>query len=303
MPVLLLDPNEAVCLDFASQDYAEVRKGMIGEDVDEEAAIALLVNAWNVNNAAEKVLWARQRREQEAAQRENERQVRGEDEHRLAARGLEEEAARNEERKKYKNKYMDVSMAPPPMALPEILSTYATSRLQKGLYIELWYFTNKGLDFALKTSNAMDDNTVVQSIDKDRNAVWVTAAASKGSKTVQEDKDLSWEQLSIAIPRFLDAVTTRLRDTALGHPRTPSRPPQHPAAAVPPPTALPPSRAPGFPKAPTLTPAITASTLIDPTQPRSPAPTLPDPTSAATRITITPGDHFRRSSQHPTSDH
>ncbi|KAG6894584.1 hypothetical protein C0992_005501 [Termitomyces sp. T32_za158] len=89
--------------------------------------------------------------------------------------------------------------------------------------------------------------------------------------------------------------------------RTPSRPPHHPAAAVPPPTALPPSQAPGSPEAPTLTPAITASTLIDPTQPRSPAPTLPDPTSAATRITITPGDHsgdhFRHSSRHPTSDH
>ncbi|KAG6881764.1 hypothetical protein C0992_000244, partial [Termitomyces sp. T32_za158] len=102
-------------------------------------------------------------------------------------------------------------------------------------------------------------------------------------------------------------VTTRLRDTAPGHPRTPSRPPHHPAAAVPPPTALPPSRAPGFPEAPTLTPAITASTLIDPTQLQSPAPTLPDPTSAATRITITPGDHsgdhFRHSSRHPTSDH
>ncbi|KAG6873028.1 hypothetical protein C0992_009152 [Termitomyces sp. T32_za158] len=40
-----------------------------------------------------------------------------------------------------------------------------------------------------------------------------------------------------------------------------------------------------FPGAPTLTLAITASTLIDPTQPQSPASTLPDPTGAATRIT------------------
>ncbi|KAG6870397.1 hypothetical protein C0992_000195, partial [Termitomyces sp. T32_za158] len=79
----------------------------------------------------------------------------------------------------------------------------------------------------------------------------------------------------------LFCVTTRLWDTAPGHPCTSSRPPHHPVATVPLPTAL----LPGSPEAPTLTPAITASTLIDPAQPRSPAPTLPDPTRAATRIT------------------
>ncbi|KAG6894158.1 hypothetical protein C0992_007284 [Termitomyces sp. T32_za158] len=206
MPVLVLDPNEAIRLDFTSQDYAEVCNGMISKDIDEKAAIALLVNAWNMNNAAEKVIWARQRREQEDAQRENERQAQEENEQRMAVRGLEEEAARNEERKKYKNKYMDVSMAPPPMTPPEILSAYVTTRLQKGLYVELWYFTNEGLDYALKMSTALDDDTMVQSIDKDGNAIWVTAAASKGSKTIQDDKNLLWEQLSVAIPCFLDTI-------------------------------------------------------------------------------------------------
>ncbi|KAG6886775.1 hypothetical protein C0992_002437 [Termitomyces sp. T32_za158] len=206
MPVLVLDPNKAIRPDFASQDYVEVHNGMISEDIDKEVAIVLLVNAWNVNNAVEKVIWARQRRKQEDAQRENERQAQEENEQRMAVRGLEEEAARNKERKKYKNKYMDVSMAPPPMTPPKILSAYATTCLQKGLYVELWYFTNEGLDYALKTSTALDDDTVVQSIDKDGNAIWVTAAASKGSKTVQDNKNLLWEQLLVMIPRFLDAI-------------------------------------------------------------------------------------------------
>ncbi|KAG6894379.1 hypothetical protein C0992_006357 [Termitomyces sp. T32_za158] len=59
-----------------------------------------------------------------------------------------------------------------------------------------------------------------------------------------------------------------------------------------------------FPETPALTPAISASTLIDPTQLRSPASTLPD-------LTVPPpaspgdhsGDHFRHPGRHPKTDH
>lgn len=206
MPELTSNPNEATCPDFASDDYAEARNVMIGENVDEAAAIVLLVNAWNANNAAERIIWARQRRELEEAERERERQAREETQHREEEQGVEEDAARSEERKKHKNKYTMVSMAPPPILPPEILPAYATTRLQKGLYVELWYFTNEGLDYALKTSSTVDENALIQAVDKDGGAVWTTAAASRGSKAALDDRDLSWDQFSIAIPRFLDAI-------------------------------------------------------------------------------------------------
>ncbi|KAG6883972.1 hypothetical protein C0992_007301, partial [Termitomyces sp. T32_za158] len=61
---------------------------------------------------------------------------------------------------------------------------------------------------------------------------------------------------------------------------------------------------PKFPETPALTPAISASTLIDPTQPRSPASTLPDPTAPPP---ASPGDHFgnhfRHPGRHPKTDH
>ncbi|KAG6875260.1 hypothetical protein C0992_004531 [Termitomyces sp. T32_za158] len=61
---------------------------------------------------------------------------------------------------------------------------------------------------------------------------------------------------------------------------------------------------PKFPKTPALTPAISASTLIDPTQPQSPASALPDPTAPPP---ASPGDHsgdhFRHPGRHPKTDH
>ncbi|KAG6886737.1 hypothetical protein C0992_002599, partial [Termitomyces sp. T32_za158] len=53
---------------------------------------------------------------------------------------------------------------------------------------------------------------------------------------------------------------------------------------------------PKFSETPALTPAISASTLIDPTQPRSPASTLLDPTAPPP---APPGDHSGDHFRHP----
>ncbi|KAG6884038.1 hypothetical protein C0992_007136 [Termitomyces sp. T32_za158] len=61
---------------------------------------------------------------------------------------------------------------------------------------------------------------------------------------------------------------------------------------------------PKFPETSALTPAISASTLIDPTQPQSPASTLPDLTAPPP---ASPGDHssdhFHHPGRHPKTDH
>lgn len=114
--------------------------------------------------------------------------------------------ARNEERKRHKNKYTIVLMAPPPILPLEILPAYTMSHLQKGLYVEMWYFTNKGLECMLKTSSTLDENMLVQLVDRDGGAVWTMAMAARGLKTALDDRELTWDQFSIAIPRFVDAI-------------------------------------------------------------------------------------------------
>lgn len=66
------NPNEVTCPNFTLEDYTEACNAMIGENIDEAAAIVMLVNVWNTNNAAEKVIWARQRHELEETGREEE---------------------------------------------------------------------------------------------------------------------------------------------------------------------------------------------------------------------------------------
>ncbi|KAG6874877.1 hypothetical protein C0992_006119 [Termitomyces sp. T32_za158] len=206
MPELIINPNEAIRPNFASEDYTAARNALIGGNIDEAAAVALLENAWNANNVAEREIWARQRRAEGEAEREREQQEREARERREEARMQDEENARSEERKKYKTKYTEIIMLPPPDAPPEILPTYATTRLQKGQYVEMWYFTNEGLDYGLRSASSADENALVQSVDKEGTAIWTAAAASKGAKAALDDRDLTWDQLSIAIPRFLDAI-------------------------------------------------------------------------------------------------
>ncbi|KAG6886935.1 hypothetical protein C0992_001572 [Termitomyces sp. T32_za158] len=206
MPNIIVDPNEAVCPDFAAENFATARNALINENVNEEVAINILTSAWRANNALDREVWNRQRQEREEEQALMQRRAAEEQQQRAEAREMEEEAIRREERRKHKNKYTPLTRVPPPSNPPEILPSYATARLQKGQFVEMWYFTNEGMDYALKTSTTTDENAMVQTIDRDGNAMWVPAAASRGSKSATDDRDLTWEQLLVAIPRFLDAI-------------------------------------------------------------------------------------------------
>ncbi|KAG6806178.1 hypothetical protein H0H92_012414 [Tricholoma furcatifolium] len=66
MPRLTIDPNTAIRPDFSSEDYADARAALISEDIDEGAAVAMLNKSWDASNAAEKAIWNRQLRADEA---------------------------------------------------------------------------------------------------------------------------------------------------------------------------------------------------------------------------------------------
>ncbi|KAG6825455.1 hypothetical protein H0H92_003650 [Tricholoma furcatifolium] len=203
---LTVNPNDAIRPDFASDDFAEARVALISDTIDNDGAVALLQKSWDAANAAEKAMWERQiradieasdaavRQDQDLRQREEEQ------------RRHEAETALAEERKKNRVKYIELSEAPPPITPPEILPTYATSRLQKGQYVELWYFTNEGIASGLKHAGSVDENAMAQSVDKDGVVTWIPAVAAKALREAKADRDLSWEQLLVASPRFIEAI-------------------------------------------------------------------------------------------------
>ncbi|KAG6809116.1 hypothetical protein H0H92_001560 [Tricholoma furcatifolium] len=207
MPRLLINPNEVECPDFNSEDYAQARADLISDTVDNETAIVTLVAAWNASNRAERAMWERQVQADAeiAATREQESRDRR-DQHE-ADRRLEEEVAKTEDQKKNRSKYLELADVPPPVTPPEIFPTYATTRLQKGQYVELWYFTNEGIAHGMKTAQTVNENAMVQSIEADGSVTWTPAAALRtASREVKPDCDLSWEQFLVAYPRFLDEI-------------------------------------------------------------------------------------------------
>ncbi|KAG6876089.1 hypothetical protein C0993_005612, partial [Termitomyces sp. T159_Od127] len=202
------NPHEQVCPDFASDAYAEARNAMREENdaLDDAAVVIMLTQAWNATNRVDRAAWDNSAREQE--QREAQRALveEGEREREAAARAQEERVEAGEEMKKNRLKYLDIPMRPPPTLPVEIPSRYAISKLQKGQYVELWYFTNAGLKYAKSSEATVDDDGMVAVAGKDGTLDWIPAAATKDSKSVVADRMLTWEDFTVAVRRILFAM-------------------------------------------------------------------------------------------------
>ena len=118
----------------------------------------------------------------------------------------EQEALCKEEMKKNKIKYIPIPDQPMPTTMPVFTSNYALKKMEKGLYIELWYYTNKGLDNAMKTSTTVNDDAIVISWKPDRSTTWETAASTRDSNKVINNRNIPWEDFCQAVPRMLIAM-------------------------------------------------------------------------------------------------
>lgn len=165
----------------------------------------LLRNIWEANNNAVKVLW-QQQLDADREQQEH-RQCLDEDEQdRLNQEKVEEEeAARKEERKKNKFKFIPILEAGIPDDPVITPCAYALKKLDKGEYVELWYFTNDGLDEA-KHKKTVDDDAMILSTLADGSTAWVSAASTRSTRSVVNDENLPFEEFCQACPRFLSAI-------------------------------------------------------------------------------------------------
>ncbi|KAG6838761.1 hypothetical protein C0991_008691, partial [Blastosporella zonata] len=191
--------------DFALEDYAEARNAMINKATDNEAAIIHMEATWTVTNTVEKRIWARQIQADLDQAKEVEQGAQDLRERELIQQCHKNEFAAAKERKKNRAKYQDVSEEAPPITAPEIISAYVTTRLHRGQYVKLWYFTNEGMAWGIN-AGPINKNALTQIVDSDGNISWALTTTTKVAKDVKKDRDLSWEQLLIATPRFLEAI-------------------------------------------------------------------------------------------------
>ena len=161
MPRIHSNPALSECPDFASPTYAEARAPLVNLQVNEAQAIQLLRAVWSAGNEADKLRWQVQCEEDEASRLEQ-ACVHSEAETLKAQAEIDKaEAIRKEEIKKNKSKYIPIPDRDVPSVARVVASNYASSRMDKGLYVELWYYTNTGLDEAFRNSNTVDNEAMI----------------------------------------------------------------------------------------------------------------------------------------------
>ena len=206
MPRIQFDPALLECPDFASPTYAAARAPLVNDNTTEEQAIQRLRVIWSAGNEADKITWQAQNEEDDIARADRLR-IQTEADVLKAQTEIEEaEALRKEEMKKNKSKYIPIPDRDVPSVARVVASNYAVRKMEKGLYVELWYYTNAGLDEAFRNSNTVDDEAMIMVRLPNGSTSWVPAASSRTSSGVIEDRYILWEDFCQAAPRMIIAM-------------------------------------------------------------------------------------------------
>ena len=206
MPRIQFDPALLECPDFASPIYEAVRAPLVNPDVTEAQAIVFLRAIWLAGNEAEKVKWQTQSNEDEAARADQICVHLEADALRAQAEVDEADSLKKEEMKKNKSKYIPIPDRDVPSIARVIASNFAIKKMEKGLYVELWYYTNAGLDNAFRNSNTLDDEAMIMIRLPDGSSSWAPASSSRTTSNLTEDRNILWEDFCQAAPRMIVAM-------------------------------------------------------------------------------------------------
>jgi hypothetical protein len=178
----------------------------INANTTKQQAIQLLRDIWTAGNDADKVRWQLQLDKDEAALVEQ-RRLQTQSNNLVAQTKVEEaEAARKDELKKNKSKYLPILDRDVPSISPVIVFSYMVRKMEKGLFFELWYYINAGLDEALHNSNLVNDKAMVMLQLPNGSTSWVPAASARTASGVINNKNILWEDFCQAAPHMIIAM-------------------------------------------------------------------------------------------------
>ncbi|KAJ7734422.1 hypothetical protein B0H16DRAFT_1327555 [Mycena metata] len=199
MPRILFDPSLETCPDYSSETYDAIRSKFITETVDEDAAAAVLAEAWHTDRDLRKEAWDEQ--VQDDAEREAEAVQQRADE--AAAEKAEAEAERAKKRPKLPA--FDAKATVPNVLQPRP-SNFAKHKVAAFEYVDLWYFTVEGCRDAdsIRSGSAADEAFGLTQSD---NLLELKPMSSyKAAKRVVRDEDLTWSQVAIAATGLLQEM-------------------------------------------------------------------------------------------------
>ncbi|KAF9232441.1 hypothetical protein BU15DRAFT_55021 [Melanogaster broomeanus] len=187
MPPDTINPHNVEAPNYASERFRAARQPLVDDfHITHEQAAQRLTAIWEAQNALDREEWNLQQEElAEAARLEQEQRLRQE-EGRQRAADEEQELAKQEERKNNRNKFLPYN--------------------KKGDYVELYYFTNKGLAEAEASSRLTDDDAFALMRNENGHHSFIPIAAAKVKDSIIPDKDLTWVEFDEAAPRLLQAM-------------------------------------------------------------------------------------------------
>ncbi|KAG1800503.1 hypothetical protein EV424DRAFT_1332165 [Suillus variegatus] len=181
------DPSLLICPDFLTDTYQTSRASLVTPTITEEQAADLLRTVWVTTNNALRVQWQQQLIEDECLQAEQRHLAEEAAERVQQTLRLEEETTKADERKKNRSKHLPIPMRP-------------------RHYVELYYWTNLGIQDAHSTYHTRDDEGLLPTTTADGTTTWVTAAGAKPSSAVIADRNLSTVEFAQAVPQMISAL-------------------------------------------------------------------------------------------------
>lgn len=199
------DPNSLQSPDFSTQEWEAARDEIIAgnPNTDHVNAAALLAVGWKATNNEQKRRWTIQQAadlQEEQARTDQQQADKTQDEE--DRERLKTDAA-DEERKKYKQKFIPIPDRP--LSVDFVIHSIADSArttLRKGDLVELYFCTPLGIQAALSNPKRMLEASAIGQ-DEDGNLTLTSKAALQAVKGLTQDDDLTMEQFCLATPIFL----------------------------------------------------------------------------------------------------
>lgn len=204
---LSCNPHQAQPPDFTYQCFEVQRQSLINDfNISYEQAAQQLTHLWHNQNALDKLNWDAQLQEEaDEAQQEREQQQQNKAEHQHL-QNKEQELNKQEDRKKNCNKFLPYNKTPIVVSVPKVASPLTMHKLKKGDYIELYFWTNKGLTEAKASTHSIDNDAFALTQDTDGHHFFIPIATSKAKESVIPDKDLTWSKFNEVAPHLLQAM-------------------------------------------------------------------------------------------------
>ncbi|KAG1861005.1 hypothetical protein C8R48DRAFT_604753, partial [Suillus tomentosus] len=209
--LLTADPNLEQCPDFTSPSLQDSCLPLLSTSVDDAQAADILRASWLATNAAYKRQWQLQLDAATHKTTEHERLLAEAEAQRCATQDVQDAALLDKDRKKNHIHHIPIPDRPRPSRAAEtfIVSDFALRKLDKAQFIELYYWTNKGLADARLDFKTVDDDSMVPTIGVDGSTVWTAASAARPSTGVITDHLLQPLDFSKAVPHYIDSLEQR----------------------------------------------------------------------------------------------